>query len=98
MVFRVLAQATSALALLAISAQGFNVYVLNRCDKDLELAHVTLKSGDHIETLGVGKTLVRSVPLGEPSHVLKAGKGAQATRASRWILAAHSGGVESCRC
>lgn len=80
MVFRSLAQTASALALLATLTEGFNVYVLNRCTVDIQLAHVTMTS-INLETLGVGKTLVRNVPLGSPSHVFKAGAGAQATRA-----------------
>lgn len=72
-----------ALALVALiatgAAEGFNVFVLNRCNNDIELVHV-MKTGIQSETLGVGKTLVRNVPDGSPSHVLKAGAGAQATR------------------
>lgn len=72
-----------SLALLALMAtgavEGFNVYVLNRCNNDIELVHV-MNPGIQTEILGVGKTLVRQVPNGSPSHVLKAGAGAQATR------------------
>ncbi|KAF1316292.1 hypothetical protein FI667_g15520, partial [Globisporangium splendens] len=80
MVWRTLTQTLAVVALSLGATDGFHVYVLNRCNTDLDLAHVVIGSQEVVK-LPVGATVVREVPNGSKSHVLKAGIGAQATLA-----------------
>uniref|UniRef100_K3X9K9 Thaumatin-like protein n=1 Tax=Globisporangium ultimum (strain ATCC 200006 / CBS 805.95 / DAOM BR144) TaxID=431595 RepID=K3X9K9_GLOUD len=80
MVWRTLTQTLAVVALSLGATNGFQVYVLNRCNTDLELAHVVIGTQEVVK-LPVGATVVREVPNGSKSHVLKAGTGAQATLA-----------------
>lgn len=70
--------ATALLALAAHEASAFNVNVINRCEKTIDLAQVD-PSGVKMQSLAPGATTTRTFPPGSGSHVLKAGAGAQAT-------------------
>eukprot|EP00644_Phytophthora_capsici_P000662 jgi/Phyca11/109236/e_gw1.16.517.1 len=75
-----LSRALLGLAVLNGVAQGFNVYVSNKCDESMTLAQVT-PSGVQTEQVSAGGTTTKSVPTGSASHVFKWGTGAQATLA-----------------
>lgn len=84
MVWRAFTQGVAVLALFTMGvADGFQVFVVNRCNVDIDLAHVVVGSQDVVK-LPVGATVVREVPVGSPSHVFKAGTGAQATCTFDW--------------
>ncbi|CEG36366.1 Thaumatin [Plasmopara halstedii] len=80
MTISTLSHAFVGLALLKGVAQGFNVYVYNKCKEDFTLAHVTQGAVDS-EFVSAGGSTIRNIPDGSPSHVLKWGLDAQATLA-----------------
>lgn len=75
-----LSHALAGFALFNGVAQGFNVYVYNKCGEDCTLAHVTQGAVDTVQ-VAAGTSTIRNIPSGSPSHVLKWGVGAQATLA-----------------
>ncbi|EEY62726.1 uncharacterized protein PITG_14518 [Phytophthora infestans T30-4] len=80
MVMQTLSRALMGLALLNGVAQGFNVYVSNKCDESMTLAHLT-PNGVQTEQVAAGGSTTKSIAPGSASHVFKWGTGAQATLA-----------------
>ncbi|CAI5707069.1 hypothetical protein KXD40_009173 [Peronospora effusa] len=61
-------------------AQGINIYVTNKCDESMVLAHVT-PNGVTTDDLACGGTITKSIEPSSGSHVFKSGTGAEATLA-----------------
>ncbi|CAI5723838.1 unnamed protein product [Hyaloperonospora brassicae] len=73
-------RAVMSLALLSSVTRGINVYVTNKCDESMTLAHVT-PSGVSTDQVSAGGSITKVMPIGTGSHVFKSGIGAQATLA-----------------
>ena len=72
-------RAVMSLALLSSVTWGINVYVTNKCDESMTLAHVT-PSGVSTDQVAAGGSITKVMLIGTGSHVFKSGIGAQATR------------------
>ncbi|KAF1316254.1 hypothetical protein FI667_g15517, partial [Globisporangium splendens] len=81
MVGRGFAVAAMALAIAGGGVvQGFQVAITNRCNYDIDLAHVVVGSLQ-MSKLAVGQTTTRELGANSPSNVFKSGSGGEATLA-----------------